>query len=491
MHGAHSRPGPRDREGIDRFRLAIDASPGALVMVDGRGVIQVANRALEELFGYERDELLGRPVETLVPEALRREHAALRMRYMAAPEARSMGAPRALAGARKDGRPVPVEVRLNPVQSGDAWFVLASVFEISRRRRVERQLDRIFSLTRELICVVGPDGVLQRVNPAVAAALGFSEAELTGRPFLEFIHPDDRAAAAERSRRRRSEGDESPSEIRCLHRDGSCRVVLWNATWDPELDLVYAVGHDISERKAGEQELQRANQVAQAMNKELEAFSYSVSHDLRAPLRAIDGFALALSEDYAGRLDDTGRDYIDRVRRAAQRMSALIDDLLNLSRISRQELRTTRVALSEIVERRIEELRQQAPGRHVEVEIERDVVASGDPGLLTLALHNLLDNAWKYTSKREQARIEFGRAFVEDVPACFVRDDGVGFDMDHADRLFGAFQRLHRTEEFEGTGIGLATVQRIVNLHGGRLWAEAAVDEGATFFLTLGEDGVQ
>ena len=240
------------------------------------------------------------------------------------------------------------------------------------------------------------------------------------------------------------------------------------------------------------QEVQEANRRIEAtnlelvaLNKELEAFSYSVSHDLRAPLRSIDGFSQVLMEDHAGHLPPEAQGYLHRVRAATQRMSVLIDDLLNLSRVSRAPMRIERVLVSELAGAIAEELRHSNPARLVDFRIDSGLTASGDPSLLRVVLENLLGNAWKYTSKHERAVIEFGESEREGKAVFFVRDDGAGFDPRYADRLFGAFQRLHPESDFPGTGIGLATVQRIVRRHGGEVWAEGAVEQGATFYFSL------
>ena len=222
-----------------------------------------------------------------------------------------------------------------------------------------------------------------------------------------------------------------------------------------------------------------------AVNRELEAFSYSVSHDLRAPLRGIDGFSQALLEDYADKIDAEGQNYLHRLRAASQRMGQLIDDLLNLSRVTRTEMNREEVDLCAIVRTLATELSQTDPKRNVEFVIEDRAVVTADLRLLRVVMGNLFDNAWKYTAKHPQARIEFGVTQHDGQSAYFVRDDGAGFDMAYADNLFGAFQRLHGSSEFEGTGIGLATVQRIIHRHGGRIWAEGAVEQGATFYFTL------
>jgi light-regulated signal transduction histidine kinase (bacteriophytochrome) len=230
---------------------------------------------------------------------------------------------------------------------------------------------------------------------------------------------------------------------------------------------------------------ERTAQLA-AANRELESFSYSVSHDLRAPLRAIDGFSQALLEDYGDSLDAQGQDYLQRIRGATQRMSELIDALLGLSRVTRAELQRESIDLSAMAEAVAAELRLRDPTRPVDFDIVPTLTATGDVRLLRVVMENLLGNAWKFTAKQAQARIEFGVQTEPDgAPAFFVRDNGAGFDTTYVDKLFGAFQRLHRVSEFPGTGIGLATVQRIIHRHGGRVWAEGEVGQGATFYFTL------
>jgi light-regulated signal transduction histidine kinase (bacteriophytochrome) len=238
-----------------------------------------------------------------------------------------------------------------------------------------------------------------------------------------------------------------------------------------------------------EEALRHAKAVAEAASKELEAFSYSVAHDLRAPLRSIDGFSQALLEDCVDRLDADGKKYLNHVRDAAQHMGELIDDLLNLSRVTRAELRRERVDLSELVRTVLARLQEGQPDRDVELVVQDGLMAQADPRLLDVVLVNLLGNAWKFTSKRAPARIEFATKGAEKPLVFFVRDNGAGFNAAYAGKLFGVFQRLHRTQDFEGTGIGLATVQRIVRRHGGRVWADGEVDRGATFYFTLEEEG--
>ncbi len=259
---------------------------------------------------------------------------------------------------------------------------------------------------------------------------------------------------------------------------------MLNLLEDSDVDRAKAEAANRELREAFDS-LRRAKKAADAANRELEAFSYSVSHDLRAPLRAIDGFSQALLEDYRHVLDDRGRDFLGRVRAATQRMSQLIMDLLKLSRLTRGELNLGPVDLSAVARAVMLDLRKSQPERKVTVRIAEGLGVRGDAHLLRVALENLLGNAWKFTGKKDEATVEFGAVEVDGTTAYFVRDDGAGFDMAYASQLFGTFQRLHSEKEFPGTGIGLSLVQRIVHRHGGSVWAEGALGRGATFYFTL------
>ena len=274
--------------------------------------------------------------------------------------------------------------------------------------------------------------------------------------------------------------DYTPEEIRLAQSlAAQAAIVIENVR------LYEQTQQEVIERRRAERALCKRSAQLESANKELEAFAYSVSHDLRAPLRSIDGFSQILLEDYADSLDAEGQDYLRRVRASSQRMAELIEDILKLSRITRREMCREVVDLSALARGIAAELGQREPERQVEFVIEEGVVMHGDAGLLRVALENLLGNAWKFTARHPRARIEFGVTQQDGEAAYFVRDDGAGFDMVYADRLFGAFQRLHSATEFEGTGIGLATVQRIIHRHGGRVWAEGEVEQGATFYFTL------
>jgi PAS domain S-box-containing protein len=305
----------------------------------------------------------------------------------------------------------------------------------------------------------------------------------TSEPYPPERQPIVRALAGER-------GHVADIEI---HRPGGpVPIEVWAApVFDTERRVAFAIAafSDISERLRGEAALKAYAAELEAANAELNAFAYSVSHDLRAPLRSIDGFSLALLEDHAGQLNAEAQGHLARVRAAAQRMAALIDDLLALSRITRSEMRLERVDLTALARSIADELALANPSRAVTFVAAPGLSARGDAGLLRLALHNLLENAWKFTGKQPSARVELGVIAHTGEQAYFVRDDGAGFDMTYADKLFGAFQRLHHERDFAGTGIGLATVRRVILRHGGRVWAESAPGRGATFYFTLPQAG--
>ena len=313
--------------------------------------------------------------------------------------------------------------------------------------------------------------------------------EWTYEIFLEHVHPEDRARVDQTFQGSVAAGRDWYFECRIRRQDGAERHIWARGAVFPDAagggtEMVGMVG-DITERKHAEDAVRKLNGELADANQELAAFCYSVSHDLRAPLRGIHGFTQVLEEDYGDRLDDAGRSYLARVRAAAQRMGGLIDDLLKLSKITRAEMQPRLVDLSALAREVADAWQRRESQRQVQWEIADGLSAQGDPQLLRVALENLLGNAWKFTGKRTDAVIQFGRQERDGQTVFCVRDNGAGFDMAYAKHLFGAFQRMHSTEEFEGTGIGLATVQRILHRHGGRVWAEAEVEKGAAFYFSL------
>lgn len=285
-------------------------------------------------------------------------------------------------------------------------------------------------------------------------------------------------------------------------KDGQERLLAWwcRVLKDEQGNVTGALSsaRDITDHKLAEEEIKRLNRELEqrvierttqleAVNKELESFAYSVSHDLRAPLRSVDGFSHALLEDYQGKLDTTGKSYLERIRKATQHMGNLIDDMLKLSRVIQSEFNYESIDLSKMVRTIADAFQKNNPDKTRKVTIQKGLIIQGDSHSMQIALMNLIDNAWKFTGKQKHARIEFGTTLQEGKMVFFVRDNGVGFDMAYVGKLFGAFQRLHTMDEFAGTGIGLATVQRIIHRHGGKIWAEGEVGKGATFYFTLPE----
>ena len=363
--------------------------------------------------------------------------------------------------------------------------------EILERTHAEEEVNRFFNVSADLLCVAGVDGYFKRLNPAWEKVLGFPVLELLARPYLGFIHPDDLAstrAAAETASRTGIESFEN----RYRTRDGHYRWLNWKTSPDPQRGLLYAAARDVTESKAAREVLEQLNaelgdraRRLERANRELEAFTSSVAHDLRAPLRHVDGFSRILVEEHSAQLSPEGQRLLERVRRATQHMGELVDDLLNLSRVSRREVSPLVTDLNPLVQEVIAELAPSCQGRRVDFRVSPLPYAECDPGLMRQVFANLLSNAIKFTRPRDPAVIEIGQADRGGSRALFVRDNGVGFSMKYADKLFGVFQRLHRSEDFEGTGVGLVTVERIVQKHSGRIWAEAEVDKGATFFFTL------
>ncbi len=507
----------RGRKGRSRFRVAdgksslgaelgfqamLDAAPDAMVGVSSDGRILMANVQTEVLFGHRREELIGRQVEILVPERFQELHPKHRAAFFEEPKTRPMGMHLDLAGRRADGTEFPAEVSLSTIETEEEGLIaIAAIRDMTERRRAGAMFQQMLDAAPDAMIGVDPAGVIVMTNAQTESVFGYTRGQLIGQR-LEILIPD-RAKDAHRGHRagffhaprirpmgvdlnlsgRRSDGTEFPAEI--------------SLSWLETEDGVVALGaiRDITERRRTEEAAHRAREEAdraaadlQVAYHELQAFSYAVAHDLRAPLRAIDGFSEALVQDHAPTLDHDAQTYLDRIRRNVHRMGTMIDALLELSRLVRSTLDATEVDLSAIVEEVLGTLREADPGRTVAAIVPPRIVVRGDRGLLPILIANLLSNAWKFTAPHPQARIEFGVRGDGDERVFFLHDDGVGFDPRYAEKLFTPFQRLH-SDDFGGSGIGLATAERIVRRHGGRIWADGAVDAGATFSFTLGDMG--
>ncbi len=483
------------RASEQKYRELIDASPDAIFVWDEDGKCALSNASAARLRGCAQNELAGLSiVDTYV--AYERN----RIRETSEP-AKTEGAFRfERQFLRKDNQVVPVEVSLSTARKGHYQAV---VRDITDRKRAERELRKqaeLLSLAHDAIIVRDPESRIAFWNPGAEKTYGWTAAEAIGKvthELLQTTFPDPfHQINAMLLGTGRWEG-----ELIHAKRDGGRVVVA--SRWSLQRDehgapaATLEINRDVTERKRAEEEIRKLNEdleqrvvertrELQAVNKELEAFAYSVSHDLRAPVRHIAGFTELLQKHAQPVLDDKSRHHIATILDSAARMGNLVDDLLAFSRIGRAETQKTTVKLEQLVKAVMADSAPDAQGRTIDWKIGELPICHGDPAMLRLVVNNLISNALKFTRTREQARIEIGSLNHRPGEVVFfVKDNGVGFDMKYKDKLWGVFQRLHSQDEFEGTGIGLATVQRIVHRHGGRVWAEAAINQGATLYVAL------
>ena len=388
--------------------------------------------------------------------------------------------------------------------------VIINLRDITERKRIEEALHQSEEKYRTLLESVQEGyfeldlaGNFTFFNDSLCRIYNYSKEELMGMNYRHYTDQETRKNGFQEFNKVYNTGEPLKGFTwPIIEKDGTKRYVETSASLlkDSSGKPIGFRGilHDITARKHAEEELKKYREQLEglvqertikleASNKELEAFSYSISHDLRAPLRAIDGFSQALLEDCEDKLDLQGKDYLIRIRTATQRMSTLIEDLLNLSRITRSEMSMEKVNLTRIVRSVINELQNSQPQRHVKIRIADDLEDIADSRLISIALENLMSNAWKFTAKQSEALIEFGSTRDGSKKVYFIRDNGAGFDMTYMDKLFAPFQRLHTIDEYPGTGIGLATVRRIIHRHGGKVWAEGQTGKGATFYFSIHE----
>jgi PAS domain S-box-containing protein len=492
------------RKSEARKGAILESALDGIITIDHQGCILEFNPAAERIFGYSRDLVLGKEMAKLIiPLSLRDKHRRGLAHYLATGEGPALGQRLELSALRAEGGEFPVELSITRVGSEEPARFTGFVRDITERKRVEAvraHFAAIVEASADAIIGKTLDGIITSWNPGAEMLFGYSAQEVLGKPMLLLIPPE-----------RVAEEKDVLSQIGWgvriiqfetvrFRKDGS-RIDI-SATISPIRDNAGAIvgastiARDITERKQAVEEIRQLNaeleqRVAERTaelefaNKELEAFCYSVSHDLRAPLRGIGGYARILQEDCQDKLDSDGKRVLGVIQSETQRMGRLIDELLNFSRLGRQQMKSSLLDLTALAQSVFQELTGRSSEPAPQLKLDPLPPASGDEALMRQVFVNLLSNAIKFTRHRQAAVIEIGAQSDGEHHTYHVRDNGVGFDPKYTDKLFGVFQRLHRDDEFEGTGVGLALVQRIIQRHGGHAWAEAKLNEGATFYFTL------
>jgi len=469
--------------------------------------VEMVNPAFARMHGYSVEEMIGKPFLSLFPSDCWRDTITFMQNLNEFGHLTHES-----YHLRKDGTVFPVflDITLVKDRQGKPLYRIMTLLDISDRKQAEadllaseKKLRSILENMPVMLDAVDSQGNIIVWNQECERVTGYSATEIIGNPQAwEMMYPDPIYREKMISEWMEIGHNYRNWEWDLVTKNGETKTISWSnisaffpvPAWEG-----WGVGVDITERKKAELEVTQLNQTLEqrvkerttelaAANKELEAFSYSVSHDLRAPLRGIDGFSKVLLERYSEQLDDRAKHYLDRIRAGTQRMGELIEDMLMLSRVTRAEMKRSTVNLSQIAQEVSENLNESQPERSVQWNITPEITALGDSALLRIVLENLLSNSWKFTSKCTQTQIEFGTTILPDrTLAYFVKDNGVGFDMTYVNKLFIAFQRLHSINEFPGTGVGLAIVQRIIHRHGGIVWAEGTINQGAIFYFTLSE----
>jgi PAS domain S-box-containing protein len=480
-----------DRAADAKFRGLLETAPDAVVVIGDGGAIVLVNHQFETLFGYARGDIVGCPIEVLIPPDDRDAAQLSKLAYFRPTGLRPGGERLEIDARRKDGTEFPIEVSLSWADTPGGPLVSCAIRDITDRRRTEEQRSRLVAIvdaSRDAIIGKTVDGMITSWNRGAELTFGYTANEAVGRS-ISILVPVERASEREAILAVAAKG--IVQYLDTVRRTKAGRLLEVSATISPVLDAAGRVDaisdvlRDVTEKKRDERALIHARDDAVTANRELEAFSYSVAHDLRSPLRGISAFAELLLDASHDQLDPESQDWLRRIVASAARMATLIDALLSLSRVTRNDLISEVVDLSALVGAAGARLAAAEVGHPTELVVEPGLWAIMDPRLALVLVENLLGNAWKFTRNAANPRIEFGVTQRHGARTFFVRDNGAGFDMKYFEKLFAPFQRLHAEKEFSGTGIGLATVERIVRRHGGEISAEGVVGRGATFYFTL------
>jgi PAS domain S-box-containing protein len=496
----------------EKFRKLTETAFDAIILMDESGNIIFWNRGAELIFGYRKSEVLNKPLTIIMPDKYREAHTGGLQRFLKTGMKKVIGRVIEMEGQKKNGDLFPIEISITSWRSGDEGIFSGIIRDISERKQGEERiiklnqsleqkvLERTEQLERKIQQQKESEEKFQKafqasaagisithlsdssfldVNDAFCKMLGFTKEELVGHTSLELGIVTNTKLREELLKQVREQGAASQFEMTVRSRSGkildvlaSVVIILLNGE-KYALSLIY----DITERKKAEQQLESAN-------RELEAFSYSVSHDLRAPLRSIIGYSQIIEEDLRDNIQDSTKRSLSIIQKNAARMNRLIDDLLEFSKLDTMELKKSKVGSEQVVESCISTITNLFKHK-AKVTVKRLYDVYADPEMLSQVWINLISNALKYSSKKAQPQVEIGAEKTENEVIFYVKDNGAGFDMQYAHKLFGVFQRLHRSEDFEGTGIGLSLAKRIITKHGGRIWAEGMVNYGATFYFSL------
>ncbi|MEK7321931.1 MAG: PAS domain S-box protein [Pseudomonadota bacterium] len=502
---------------IARLTAIIELAPMAIVMIDNQGRILLMNKEAEVLFGYRRDELLGRPVELLIPLEFQAGHPALRRNFFTNPRPRRMGAGRDLFGLRKDGSKFPVEIGLNPIETEDSLFVLSAIVDITERKRLENLFRATVESAPTAMVMIDKGGSIVIVNAETEKLFGYSRSELLGRHVEELIperfrmaHPQMRTRffAAPEARRMgigrdlfglRKDGSEFPVEIGLNPIETEEGLFVLSAIVDiterKRLETALRQTNELLEQRvqqrtveltAQAEKLRRSNEALERSNIELQQFAYIASHDLQSPLRSISGFVQLLRAEYTGRLDAQADDWIARTVQSIQLMHTLIQDLLAYSRIESLARPLKRLRFRDIFNDAVSLLDAAITEAGAQVTCDELPVVIGDRSQLVQLLHNLIGNALKYHGA-DAPRVHVSAEHRGNDWVFSVSDNGVGIEPQYYEKIFEIFQRLHNQQEYPGTGIGLAVCRRVVHRHGGKIWVESVRCQGSQFYFTLPE----